>query len=614
MLNVGTVQATAELNMRRFSQGMARMRKDGSSSSAHVERSLDGVGSKLRNIQFLASAALGSALVVGARRAVNEFALLEGAMAKFEVVFGDQSKMMEEWVETFRNRVPLARREIVQASAGFQDLIVPMGVARGEATKMTQEWMHLAFALSAFNDIPMEDALAKIRSGIAGQSRPLQELGIDARQTAVQQRALAMGLIEAGEEMSTQVRLQALLAQAYDNSSDALGGLDKQLDSTLLKEQELGAAFKDTLAIIGQGLQPAYNQLTTALAELFKTINTGANTATRRQQNLNDELDRARDILAQPIGERSFAGLQRALGIVNEQMDSLTSRENLSPAMEASLATLRDLAEQLGISLHEVAKTMTQTDNEASDLPKTVNDLNKEISDLKDNIGDSFDPEAIARYQYQIRALEIDVAKLTGTFENLKPVMDNIQPMTNLFDEDMFPPILSDLAYAEELIGDLIEGWDNLEDAPADFAENLTQATGAAQYFSRTLADGLDQILFRAQSVEDALKGIIRQLASRALVTGLMALFGGGLGGVSFGRAMFGGTFHTGGIVGGTGEKTIIAKGGEGVFTPAQMKAMGSSGGGSINLTVHVKGGTTFSANDLRYVIDEQIRQNVRLT
>lgn len=47
--------------------------------------------------------------------------------------------------------------------------------------------------------------------------------------------------------------------------------------------------------------------------------------------------------------------------------------------------------------------------------------------------------------------------------------------------------------------------------------------------------------------------------------------------------------FHTGGIVPGFGEQLALLKGGEGVFTKAQMRAMGGTGG--VNVVVNVNGG-----------------------
>jgi phage-related protein len=49
-------------------------------------------------------------------------------------------------------------------------------------------------------------------------------------------------------------------------------------------------------------------------------------------------------------------------------------------------------------------------------------------------------------------------------------------------------------------------------------------------------------------------------------------------------------TFHTGGIVPGSGEVMALLKGGEGVFTKDQMRALGGIGGG-VSVTVNVNGG-----------------------
>jgi len=219
------------------------------------------------------TASLTLPMVMGMRSAVRESALLEGALAKFDVVFGDMADETRAWVDEFREGVPLSRREIVQSAAAMQDLLVPMGVAREEATGMTKDWMNLAAALSAFNDVPVDRALEAIRSGIAGQSRPLREFGIDVRETALQQRALEMGLIAAGEQMNDQVRQQALLAQAYANSKDAVDGYEDQLGTTLMVQQEMNATWKDTLATIGQDLQPMYTSLMGSVTDLLRSFN-----------------------------------------------------------------------------------------------------------------------------------------------------------------------------------------------------------------------------------------------------------------------------------------------------------------------------------------------------
>lgn len=100
--------------------------------------------------------------------------------------------------------------------------------------------------------------------------------------------------------------------------------------------------------------------------------------------------------------------------------------------------------------------------------------------------------------------------------------------------------------------------------------------------------------------VADMARIAIRQAITQPLMTGIGAYFGFGAahtGGIvgkeslmtrSVSPLVFAGApkFHGGGIVG--DEIPIIAKRGEGVFTREQMKALGSSGGANVNISVNV--------------------------
>ena len=635
-LNAGTVQATAEVNMRRFSQGMKQMHREGDRASKQVQHSLGGIGSKLRSISFIAQTVFASGLVMGARKSVREFALLEGSLAKFEVVFAGQSREMQAWVDTLRTRLPLANREIIAAAASMQDLLVPMGVAREQATGMTQQWLELAAALAAFNDVPVDQALEAIRSGIAGQSRPLRQFGIDVRETALQQTALEEGLIKTGEAMDDVERQQALLLQAYKQSQDAIDGYEDQLGSTLMMEQELGATFKDTMALIGEGLDPAYKNLLERLTQVL---------------NITQELVRAKGLLSTAMNITEWASGVKAVKFMGGAMLDYT--ENITNAIRATrefnnsieaalmgdmnvdelaqfasklsneMTRLSSIMEVQGGGTEEQIKRFERLQGIAYAIGGIISNISAEIKETPQI--DVISPEELASLDRAQKAL----AQIRKDSALIEPVSDIIDLDAELFErvswhmnqfgstfEDAMRSVRSsppDFEAFMDSIWDTSLSAEELEHRLELIKEATNDASGAAQFFSRTLADGLDQVLFRARSVEDAIKGIIRQLASRALTTGLMALLGGGLGGVSFGRAMFGGTFHTGGVVPGVGEKMINVQGGEAVLTKDQVKSLGSGSAQRIELTVNVRGGTQLSGKDLRYVIDEQVRQSVRL-
>jgi hypothetical protein len=63
----------------------------------------------------------------------------------------------------------------------------------------------------------------------------------------------------------------------------------------------------------------------------------------------------------------------------------------------------------------------------------------------------------------------------------------------------------------------------------------------------------------------------------------------------------FGRNFHAGGIIGGAGDQTVTARGGEGIFTEEQMAAMGGQ-----NVTVVVEDGAV-DPNKIRVVVNDEL-------
>lgn len=592
---VGEIVAVVRADTNRFRRDMSTVRREGSGAARDVNRSLDGVGHNLSRIGMLARTAMTGAIVVGARRAVREFALLEGAMAKFNVVFGEFSGEMNEWVDSFRRNVPLARREIVQHASAMQDLLVPMGIAREEATGMTQQWLELAAALAAFNDVPVEQALQAIQSGIAGQSRPLRQFGIDVRETALQQVALQEGLIRTGETMDENARQQALLIQAYRNSKDAVDGYADQLGSTLMIEQELGAAFKDTLAVIGEKLQPAYNMVTRELANLFTTISTGMNQATRRQVQLNETISNLEEMLSRDFGDMNLQALQGGLGVIGQQLNEMESRTNITPEIQANIDRFEELHKAISLAIHEVISLKEETgDVEIPEEPlRTIAEFEAEIKELQDAIKNTFDRNEIIDYEDQIEILERRIASLLGT---LKPDTDISEPIFDVEDA---------LKAVDEAMEELLTTMD--EDEFEKIPEQFHEMSDASRLFTRTLADGLNQVLFQARSVSDALDGIIRQLGSRALIAGLASHFGGGA--VSFSSAFFGGFRASGGGVN-PGRAYVVGEQGPELFMPDSGGSIVSNSqlSQSKDITIRIKGMLVGEGTSLKTTIDEVVR------
>lgn len=201
--------------------------------------------------------------------AVRSAGMAEGAYNKFNTVFAEHSDDMMEFVREIRKVMPTATSEIVRMAADLQDLLVPMGIARDEATEMSKGFLDLANKIAAFNDVDPTQVLEAFKSGLSGSSEPLRRFGINALESALEMEAFNTGLLKVGQGgfkdldpmVRTQIRSQALLSLAFKQSSDAINGFAENNDSFVRRSQELKATLQEIKEQIGFALLPVIDDL-----------------------------------------------------------------------------------------------------------------------------------------------------------------------------------------------------------------------------------------------------------------------------------------------------------------------------------------------------------------
>ena len=244
---------------------------------------------------------------------------LEATEAKFNTVFKGMTDDATAFIMEFKKLTPLTIAEARGVASGIQDLLVPMGFAREEATELTGGFMHLIGALANFNNsthTAQEVAMA-LSSALVGEYESMRRLGVVTSKTAIDQRVLAMGLADTEEEITDQMRAVALLEIVTESSADALAAyteanLDAKTKMGLMKTEII-----DVAAQLGVSLLPIIQKVVEwvrNLTEKFKGLTAEQQINILKWIALAAALGPASKMIAGIIGiTKAFIGLQAAM-------------------------------------------------------------------------------------------------------------------------------------------------------------------------------------------------------------------------------------------------------------------------------------------------------------
>lgn len=580
-MNAGTVVSKAELNIRPFKRDMDRMKMEGVRGSAQVDRSFSRMS---RNVGMAASAAAAAmgAMFVGitgaAIQQAAEFDALRFSMNKLNGSAEEGARNFER-LKKFSAGTPFQLQDLVKAN----NIIMGMGLSADDTFTSLQRLGDIA-AVSGAN---------------------INELAVTFGQAAAEGKLMTRDI---REFINRGIPLTALLADSMGVAKDEIFELASQSKITF---DVLQQALKD--ATTGTGMYAnATEEASKRINGSFSTLkdntsmllaaygdliveSTDLNGITRdlsgRISLLTDSISNAEVPTSQLADE--FRGWYTIMVSIP---DAITSINTKTDGLNRALSGIVTLGASEGVnwlidwareSVREIGKAQRQFSIFGDNL-KDILDATNEWS-MTSNIVDT--TEAVNKLKNSLDFLNtlegiktIEQADISKPFieaeqptynmaQHLMDAHSNLNKIMNLPSDDILPvQEFKDISATAERLNQQLEFF-AMMDGIKNINTDMKEGTEAARMFTSTLADGMEDAIFNGGSLRDVLNDIIRQLASRALTAGIFSLLAGPA--VSFGSAFFGGMRHTGGVVPGAGERTMTLKGGEGVFTAGQMRALG---------------------------------------
>lgn len=245
-------------------------------------------------------------------QAVTESNKYQEDLNLFTVALGQYADEAKEYVEYVSDIMGIDPAQWLRNQGIFNTLLTGFGDTAERAQLMSQNLTQLGYDLSSYANIPIEEAMWKLQSGISGELEPLRRLGYDLSQAKLQQTALNLGIKESVANMTqaekAELRYYAIMTQV----TTAQGDMARTLEAPANQLRILQAQLTQAARAIGNIFIPALNailpyaiavvqvirEIANALANLagFKLTEvdySGVNSAAVGAGSLADNLDDA---------------------------------------------------------------------------------------------------------------------------------------------------------------------------------------------------------------------------------------------------------------------------------------------------------------------------------
>ncbi len=288
-----------------------------------------------------------------------------------------------QFQEELEKKLQVNIAESMQYQALFNSMSKSMGISAKYANILSENFTKMGYDLASLYNINPENAMQKLRAGLAGQTKPLRDLGLDITQQSLQPIAESLGIDRSIKNMSQAekmvLRYIAVLKQAQIAQGDFANTMDSPANQLRIFNAQV-VAFKRNMGNLWQGflggILPYINATMMVINELLKMagklfgfkiseqpINASANvgvddlvdglgTANKKAKELKSQLMGFDEINNITLPDNTSGGSSNGAsvgGIDQRLLDAMGEYDNLMDGVKNKATEIRDkMMEWLG--------------------------------------------------------------------------------------------------------------------------------------------------------------------------------------------------------------------------------------------------------------------------
>lgn len=247
----------------------------------------------------------------------------------FNASMGQYAGEAQKYAEQVSEALGIDPGEFMRNQGTFNTIISGFGVASDKAYLMSKNLTQLGYDIASFYNIPFENAMQKLQSGISGELEPLRRLGYDLSVARLQEEALALGIDKKVSAMTqaekSQLRYYAIMTQV----TTAQGDMARTLNAPANQLRVLQAQVTQCARALGNIFIPALNAVLPYAIAFVKAIRMIA--------------DSIASLMGFTLPEVDYSGLENVAGSSSDVADALKDATEKAKKFKKTIMSFDEL-------------------------------------------------------------------------------------------------------------------------------------------------------------------------------------------------------------------------------------------------------------------------------
>lgn len=254
----------ANINVR-FSTNLAEL----STQMQNASRQFKTFGEGLKSFGSQMSLFATAPLVAAGTAAYSMAADFEDALGATDQIFKNASGSVKQWADSLPTYFGIAEKEALEYSNMMGSMLVNIGnLTKKEASEQSAKLIELAGDLTAMYGGTTADAVRALTGSLKGNNTMLDNYGMAVNDAMIKTKAMEMGLLKQGQQMTLSTKQAATLALIYEQTGAAQGQAAREADGASGSMRTLKTEFTNLGTQIGQQLLPIVTPLIQKLVEV----------------------------------------------------------------------------------------------------------------------------------------------------------------------------------------------------------------------------------------------------------------------------------------------------------------------------------------------------------